>query len=88
LNARAQNWRQKARSSVKGFAYPSRLFAGEERDAEVIVAMTRPLFLRSRLAAKNAVYGAENQFWPDLLKDGFNCRDLAHTWCPPRIHPW
>jgi hypothetical protein len=22
---------------------------------------------------------AGNEFWPDLLKEGFNCRDLAHT---------
>jgi hypothetical protein len=62
LNARAKNWRQKVRSSVRGFAAPSRLFAGVERVAEVIVAMTRPLFLRSRLAAKNAVFGAETSF--------------------------
>ena len=38
----AKNWRQKARNSARGLARPSRLSAGEERDAEVIVAMTRP----------------------------------------------
>jgi len=39
-------------------------------------------------AAKNAVFDAENEFWPDLLKDGFNCRDLTPTWYRSRIHPW
>jgi len=28
-------------------------------------------------------FGAENDFWPDLLKDGFICRDL----CPHGVHP-
>jgi hypothetical protein len=44
---------------------------------------------RSRLLPREVRFlGAEDEFSPDLLKDGFNCRDLAHTWCPTRIHPW
>ena len=31
-------------------------------------------------------FGAENQFSPDLLKDGFNCSDSQHIWFRPRIH--
>jgi hypothetical protein len=38
--------------------------------------------------AAGRFFGAENQFWPDLLKDSFNCRDLPHTWYRHRIHPW
>jgi hypothetical protein len=42
-----KNWRQKARSSARGFVCLSRLVAGEERDVEVIVAMTQTrCFLR------------------------------------------
>jgi hypothetical protein len=37
-------------------------------------------------AAKDAVFGGENEFWPDLLKDSFNCRDLGHTKVCPRAH--
>ena len=44
-------------------------------------------FIRG-FAAGRAFFCAENEFWPDLLKDSFNCRDSPHTWCPPRIHPW
>jgi hypothetical protein len=46
LNALAKNWRQKARNSPIDDA--PRLPAGAERDAEVNVAMTRPLFFISR----------------------------------------
>jgi hypothetical protein len=42
LNALAKNWRQKATSSPIGDA--PRRPAGAESDAEVNVAMTRPLF--------------------------------------------
>jgi hypothetical protein len=41
LKALAKKCCQKALNSAKGLACPSRLIAGEERDAEVIVAMTR-----------------------------------------------
>ena len=46
------------------------------------------LCFSSRLWPLGACFCAENQFWPDLLKEGFNCRDLVHTWYRPRIHPW
>jgi hypothetical protein len=35
---------------------------------------------------QNAVFDAENEISPDLLKEGFNCRHLAHTWFRPRNH--
>jgi hypothetical protein len=35
------------------------------------------LFSRAAFAALERFFGAENEFWPDLLKDGFNCPDLA-----------
>jgi hypothetical protein len=35
------------------------------------------LFSRAAFAALERFFGAENEFWLDLLKDGFNCRDLA-----------
>jgi hypothetical protein len=32
----------------------------------------------SRLLPRRAPFcGADRQFWPDLLKEGFNCRDLG-----------
>jgi hypothetical protein len=40
------NWRQKARSSANGFASPALACAGEERDADPIVAMTRALVFK------------------------------------------
>jgi hypothetical protein len=46
------------------------------------------LCFSSRLLPPGAFFGAENEFWPDLLKDSFNCRDLPHTWYRHRIHPW
>ena len=55
---------------------------------ELVVAMTRSLVSIRGFAAETPFFGVLNDFWPDLLKVGFNCRDLAHTWCPPRIHPW
>jgi hypothetical protein len=51
LNALATNWRQKARSSARGFSSPSRLFAGTCRDAELIVAMTRALVFKTPFSA-------------------------------------
>jgi hypothetical protein len=42
-------------------------------------------FIRG-FSAKSAVFGAEDEFSPDLLKDGFNCRDSQHIWFRPRIH--
>jgi hypothetical protein len=56
LNALARNWRQKARISAKELDL-SRPSAGEEKDAEVMVAMTR---LPSLLAAYAAM---ESPFW-------------------------
>jgi hypothetical protein len=32
------------------------------------------------LPRKTPFFGVENEFSPDLLKDGFNCHDRAHTW--------
>jgi hypothetical protein len=62
----------------------SRPSAEEEKDAEVMVAMTRPLSLFAACAALEApFFGAEGEFWPDLLKEGFNCRDLAHMVSAP-----
>jgi hypothetical protein len=77
LNALAMNWRQKARSSASGFASPALACAGAERDAEPIVAMTRALVFKTPYSAP------EDEFSPDLLKDSFNCRDLA----PHGVHP-
>jgi hypothetical protein len=91
LNALPKKACQKARNSAKGFAVRGRLFAGAGRDAEEaeeIVAMTRPLFLAHGLAGRTHVFSVEDEFSPDLLKDGFNCRDRARTWCRSRIHPW
>ena len=36
-----------------------------------------PLFSSAACAALPALFGADGQFWADLLKDGFNCSDLA-----------
>jgi hypothetical protein len=46
------------------------------------------VFSFAAFAALDAVLRAENQFWPDLLKVSFKCRDSLHTWCRHRIHPW
>jgi hypothetical protein len=51
LNALATNWRQKARSSASGFASPALAWAGEEKDAETIVAMTRALVFKTPFSA-------------------------------------
>jgi len=36
------------------------------------------------LGRVDALLGADNEFSLHLLKDGFNCRDLAPTWLPER----
>ncbi|MEH2591825.1 hypothetical protein [Bradyrhizobium sp. AZCC 1721] len=71
MNALATNWRQKARSSAKGFASPAPTCAGAERDAEPIVAMTRALVFKTPFSA------LKTSFRLILLKDSFNCRDLG-----------
>jgi hypothetical protein len=35
------------------------------------------------IPAQNAVFDAENEISPDLLKEGFNYRYLARTWFRP-----
>jgi hypothetical protein len=57
LNARAKNWRQKARISAKGLS-PSRLPAVEETDAEEMVATTRPCCSLAACAALEAPFPA------------------------------
>jgi hypothetical protein len=52
-----------------------------------MVAMTRLLSLLAAYAAQSALFDAEDQLWPDLLKQGFNCRDLARTWYQPGNDP-
>src|ERR1700678_14243 len=37
---------------------------------------------------RSAFLGADRQLWSYLLKDSFNCRDPARTWCRPRNDPW
>jgi hypothetical protein len=49
--------------------------------------MTGPLFSVAAFAALNAFSGADRQFWPDLLKDSFNCHDRAQAWYPSRNDP-
>jgi hypothetical protein len=49
--------------------------------------MTGPLFSHAAFAALNAFRGADRQFWPDLLKDSFNCHGLAQAWYPHRNDP-
>jgi hypothetical protein len=54
-----------------------------------MLAMTRSrCFSLAAFAASGAHFGAENKSWLDLLKEGFNCRDGAHTWCRSGNHPW
>jgi hypothetical protein len=68
---------------------PARPAAGEDSEVETIVVMTRTLCFRSRPSPRlDARWCAENEFSRHLLKDGFNCRDLAHTGYKTRIHPW
>jgi hypothetical protein len=65
LNALARKWRQKARSSAKGFAGAPRPEAETGREADVIVAMTRPLFFHSRLiSAKRRFSALKTSFRP------------------------
>jgi hypothetical protein len=59
LNALARNWRQKARISAKELDL-SRPSAGEEKDAEVMVAMTRLLSLLAAYAALESPFLALN----------------------------
>jgi hypothetical protein len=58
LNALAKNWRQKARNSPIGDV--PRLPAGAERDAEVNVAMTRPLFFIRGLCRGERLFRRRN----------------------------
>jgi hypothetical protein len=44
------------------------------------------LFVMRGFRAQNAVFDAENEISPDSLKEGFNCRDLPHTWFRSRNH--
>jgi hypothetical protein len=46
---------------------------------------TALLFVMRGSRAQNAVFDAENEISPDLLKDGFKCTDLARTWFRSRI---
>jgi hypothetical protein len=39
--------------------------------------MTRAHCFQQRQSRLNRLFGAENEFSPDLLKDSFNCPDLA-----------
>jgi hypothetical protein len=69
-------------------ACPSRRLGVGEKDSEVIVDMTGPLFSLAAFAALDAFGGADRQFSPDLLKDSFNCHDWAQAWYRPRNDPW
>ena len=63
---------------------PSRLRVGEEREPDVMVAMTRPAFFR-RLLSRGALFGALTaSFGRELLKEGFNCL-IWSTWYHPVI---
>jgi hypothetical protein len=76
LNALAKNWRQTVVISAKGLDRLARRFTVEERDSDVSVAMTRPaVFTRGLCRVRSAFWGADRQFWPHLLKEGFNCCD-------------
>jgi hypothetical protein len=60
LNARAKNWRQKARISAKGLD-SSWLPAGAERESEVIIVMTQAHSVFTRgLCRVEAPSGAMN----------------------------
>jgi hypothetical protein len=73
LNARANNWRQKARISAKGLG-SARLPVLWERDSEVIVVMTVPAFFVRRLQSRGALFWAlAGSFGPESLKEGFIC---------------
>jgi len=37
---------------------------------------------------RGTLFQRQNESWLDLLKDGFNCRDLPHTGYRTRIHAW
>jgi hypothetical protein len=88
LKALATNWRQKARISAKGLV-PLRRLAGEGREAELMLAMTKLCCSSlAAYAAPSAFFGRRTELWPYLLKEGFNCRDLPHRWYPPRNDPW
>jgi hypothetical protein len=52
-----------------------------------MVAMTGLTVFGGGFRRLDALWCAESQLSPYLLKEGFNCRDLPHTWCPSRIHP-
>jgi hypothetical protein len=80
LKALAKNWRQKARISARGPDRPPRLRGGEEREPDVMVAMTNPVFFR-RLLSRGALSGAlTGSFGRELLKEGFNCRYPCSYW--------
>jgi hypothetical protein len=74
LNALAKNWRQKVRISANE-SDPSRLPAVGERDSEVITVMTCLPFLSGDFGRAERLFGAlAGSFWPESLKEGFNCR--------------
>src|SRR5882757_499501 len=46
------------------------------------------LFSFRGLCRAGRFLSVEHKSWLDLLKEAFNCRDRAHTWCRSSIHPW
>lgn len=63
---------------------------GRERCGVAGCHDTGPAVFRSRPLPrwKRPFWGVEGEFWPDLLKEGFNCNDLPQAWYRPRNHPW
>ena len=78
LSARLRALRIDVTLDVQGWAHKT----------SPIVAMTRAHCFRRGFCRLDALLCAENQLWLDLLKVGFNCRDLPHTGYRTRIHPW
>ena len=82
-------WRRTA-ARRRGFGErlgcPSRRSAGEGEGCRSDGCHDEALCFLRGFCRGSAFCGADSEFWPDLLKEGFNCRDLAHTWCRSRIH--
>jgi hypothetical protein len=71
LNVLAKNWCQNVLISAKSLDRPSRLFAVEERDSDVMVVMTRPAFSLAACAALEAPFGALMTVLASFIKTRF-----------------
>jgi hypothetical protein len=72
----------------EGTEVPACAFRGGKAGGSHCCHDAGSLFSFAAQAALSAVFRAENQLWPDLLKTSFKCSDSPPTWCRPRIHPW